>query len=79
MQGVCKGAGAPVLELVLPEEEEEDSQQENMNPNGTGLQPKQKVRHALLFNCRKSVRAFCGFWVSHLILDELGCRCVLHT
>ncbi|KAL0055055.1 hypothetical protein WJX82_006331 [Trebouxia sp. C0006] len=42
MQGVCKGAGASVLELVLPEEEEEDAQQENMNPNGAGLRPKQE-------------------------------------
>ena len=43
MQGVCQGAGAAVLELVLPEEEEEDAQQENTNPNGTRLQPKQEV------------------------------------
>ena len=43
MQGVCKGAGAPVLELVLPKEEEEDAQQENTNPDGTGLKPKQEV------------------------------------
>ena len=70
MQGVCKGAGAAVLELVLPEEEEEDAQQENTNPNGTGLKPKQEVQHALLFACCKSVRAFRGFWVSHLKLDE---------
>ncbi len=43
MQGVCQRAGAAVLELVHPEEEEEDAQQENTNPNGTGLQPKQEV------------------------------------
>ncbi|KAA6425538.1 MAG: hypothetical protein FRX49_04435 [Trebouxia sp. A1-2] len=42
MQGVCKCAGAPILELVLPEEEEKDAQQENTNPNGTGLKPKQE-------------------------------------
>lgn len=34
MQGICKGAGAPVLELILPEQEQEEEQQENMNPNG---------------------------------------------
>ncbi len=43
MQGICKGAGAPVLELTLPEEEEEEAQQENTNPNGPGLKPKQEV------------------------------------
>ena len=43
MQGVCKGAGAAVLELVLPEEEDDDAQQENTNPNGSGLMPKQEV------------------------------------
>ncbi|DBA74384.1 TPA: hypothetical protein ACH3X1_011148 [Trebouxia sp. C0004] len=41
MQGVCKGAGAPVLQLVLPEEEEEDAQQ-NMNPDDIRLKPKQE-------------------------------------
>ena len=60
MQGVCKGAGAPVLELVLPEEEEEDAQQENTDPNGTGLKPKQEVQHALLFPCCKCLGEFCG-------------------
>lgn len=44
MQGVCKGAGAPILELTLPkEEEDEEAQQENTNPNGVKVQPKQEV------------------------------------
>lgn len=69
MQGVCKCAGAPILELVLPEEEEKDAQQENTNPNGTGLKPKQEVHRALLFACCKSVRAVCGFCSAHLGLE----------
>lgn len=45
MQGICKAAGAPILELTLPEEEEAEAQQKNTPPNGTGagLKAKQEV------------------------------------
>ena len=45
MQGICKAAGAPILELTLPEEEEAEAQQKNAPPGGTGagLEPKQEV------------------------------------
>lgn len=38
MQPICKGAGAEVLELALPEDEEdaEEQQQADLAPNGHG-------------------------------------------
>ena len=50
MQGICQGAGAPVLVLTLPEEEDdieeeedEEDEQENVDPNHASLYSKQEV------------------------------------
>ena len=53
MQGICQGAGAPVLVLTLPEEEEEsdeeeeeedeEDEQENVDPNHAKLYSNQEV------------------------------------
>ena len=67
MQGVCKGAGASVLELVLPKEEEEDAQQENMNPNGAGLRPKQEVLTCSAACLLQDCEGICGLCSAHFM------------
>ena len=42
MQPICRGAGAEVLELTLPEEEEEQQEQPELVPTCHGKQAKVK-------------------------------------
>ena len=79
MQGICKGAGAPVLELHLPEEEEEEDedeedQDENMDPNAVAVKPEQQVWKYLpdlCFFCQCSYS--CAFHQSFFVYFCWGC------
>ena len=60
MQPICRGAGAEVVELTLPEDEDEEQKQADLAPNGHGkhaavkAEPEQEV-HISCITCLQSL------------------------